>query len=237
MILNRLLITAALMLFSMTLTAQKTYLPLTVGTDTIGFFEGNAFDPYKKKYLFKSTQADKFVESHPDLDFEWSTNEQTYELKLKWNSSSQDYVEYNDFTFTQNGEELSLEQINDLTLLHQAGRGNFRRGNRFDFMHKNPYIRSRNNTLNLLGGAATGIYGVTGVYSGVLGMFVGAYDSQPYYLRLGALFLGAGTGLCVVSYKAFSRVVQYQEMCLPRRDRQFKKVADKINQAIQSSNQ
>ena len=237
MILNRLLITAALMLFSMTLTAQKTYLPLTVGTDTIGFFEGNAFDPYKKKYLFKSTQADKFVESHPDLDFKWSTNEQTYELKLKWNSSSQDYVEYNDFTFTQNGEELSLEQINDLTLLHQAGRGNFRRGNRFDFMHKNPYIRSRNNTLNLLGGAATGIYGVTGVYSGVLGMFVGAYDSEPYYLRLGALFLGAGTGLCVVSYKAFSRVVQYQEMCLPRRDRQFKKVADKINQAIQSSNQ
>ena len=237
MILNRLLITAALMLFSMTLTAQKTYLPLTVGTDTIGFFEGNAFDPYKKKYLFKSTQADKFVESHPDLDFEWSTNEQTYELKLKWNSSSQDYVEYNDFTFTQNGEELSLEQINDLTLLHQAGRGNFRRGNRFDFMHKNPYIRSRNNTLNLLGGAATGIYGVTGVYSGVLGMFVGAYDSEPYYLRLGALFLGAGTGLCVVSYKAFSRVVQYQEMCLPRRDKQFKKVADKINQAIQSSNQ
>jgi len=73
MILNRLLITAALMLFSMTLTAQKTYLPLTVGTDTIGFFEGNAFDPYKKKYLFKSTQADKFVESHPDLDFKWST--------------------------------------------------------------------------------------------------------------------------------------------------------------------
>ena len=237
MILNRLLITAALMLFSMTLTAQKTYLPLTVGTDTIGFFEGNAFDPYKKKYLFKSTQADKFVESHPDLDFEWSTNEQTYELKLKWNSSSQDYVEYNDFTFTQNGEELSLEQINDLTLLHQAGRGNFRRGNRFDFMHKNPYIRSRNNTLNLLGGAATGIYGVTGVYGGVLLTFVGAYDSEPYYLRLGALFLGAGTGLCVVSYKAFSRVVQYQEMCLPRRDRQFKKVADKINQAIQSSNQ
>ena len=150
---------------------------------------------------------------------------------------SQDLIKYENGTFTQNGEELSLEQINDLTLLHQAGRGNFRRGNRFDFMHKNPYIRSRNNTLNLLGGAATGIYGVTGVYGGVLLTLVGAYDSEPYYLRLGALFLGAGTGLCVVSYKAFSRVVQYQEMCLPRRDRQFKKVADKINQAIQSSNQ
>ena len=157
---------------------------------------------------------------------------------------SQDLVEYDKGTFTQNGEELSMEQINDLTLIHKAGRGNFRRGNRFDFMHKNPYIRSRNNTLNLLGGAATGIYGVTGIYTGVLGMFVGVYDSEPSFLRLGALFLGAGTGLCVVSYKAFSRVVQYQEMCLPRRDKQFNKVADKINQAIaaegptvQSSNQ
>ena len=258
MILNRLLITAALMLFSMTLTAQKTYLPLTVGTDTIGFFEGNAFDLYKKKYLFKSTQADKFVESHPDLDFEWSTNEPTYELNLKWNlfsisvpAFSQDLVEYDKGTFieydkgifTRNGERLEMYQIDDLTLLHKAGRGNFRRGNRFDFMHKNPYIRSRNNTLNLLGGAATGIYGVTGIYTGVLGMFVGVYDSEPSFLRLGALFLGAGTGLCVVSYKAFSRITSY-EMCLPKRDEEFKKVADKINQAIdavgpsaQSSNQ
>ena len=110
---------------------------------------------------------------------------------------SQDLVEYDKGTFTQNGEQLSMEQIDDLTLIHKAGRGNFRRGNRFDFMHKNPYIRSRNNTLNLLGGAATGIYGVTGIYTGVLGMFVGVYDSEPSFLRLGALFLGAGTGLCL----------------------------------------
>ena len=156
---------------------------------------------------------------------------------------SQDYVEYDNGTFTQNGEELSLEQINDLTLLHQAGRGNFRRGNRFDFMHKNPYIRSRNNTLNLLGGAATGIYGVTGVYGGVLLMLV-SYDYEPKVFGRGALVLGAGTGLCVVSYKAFSRIASSPEGCLRKRDKQFNKVADKINQAIapeeptaQSSNQ
>ena len=148
---------------------------------------------------------------------------------------SQDLIKYENGTFSQNGEELSMEQISDLTLLHQAGRGNFRRGNRFDFMHKNPYIRSRNNTLNLLGGAATGIYGGCGVLYGGIAGAISVYD--PEFTRISALLLGAGTGLCVVSYKAFSRVVKYQEMCLPRRDRQFNKVADKLNEAIQSSNQ
>ena len=49
---------------------------------------------------------------------------------------SQDYVEYDNGTFTQNGEELSMEQIKDLTVLHKAGRGNVRKGNRFDRMYK-----------------------------------------------------------------------------------------------------
>jgi hypothetical protein len=39
---------------------------------------------------------------------------------------SQDYIEYDNGTFTQNGEELSMEQINDLTVLAIiAGRGRF----------------------------------------------------------------------------------------------------------------
>ena len=248
MILNRLLITAALMLFSMTLTAQKTYLPLTVGTDTIGFFEGNAFDPYKKKYLFKSTQADKFVQSHPDLDFEWSTNEPTYELNLKWNlfsisvpAFSQDLVEYDKGTFieydkgifTRNGERLEMYQIDDLNLLHKAGRGNVRRANRFDLMYKDEYLRISNNTLNFIGGAATGFFGGIGVLIG--GFFI---DIQ------GILFLVPGAGLSVVSYKAFSRIALSKKGCLRKRDKQFNKVADKLNEAIvragptvQSSNQ
>ncbi len=51
---------------------------------------------------------------------------------------SQDLIEYDNGTFTQNGEELSMEQIDDLTLLHKAGRGNVRRGNKFNEMHKDP---------------------------------------------------------------------------------------------------
>ena len=223
------------MLFSMTLTAQKTYLPLTVGTDTIGFFEGNAFDPYKKKYLFKSTQADKFVESHPDLDFEWSTNEPTYELNLKWNlfsisvpAYSQDLIEYDKGTFTQNGEELSMEQIDDLTLSYNTGIGNFLKANNFNRMHKNPYLRTNNNTLNFLVGSAAAIGGVPWTALGGAVVLSGDED----YIAGGFVLLGLGTGLCVVSYKALSRIALSPAGCLRKRDEQFKKVADKINQAI-----
>ena len=137
---------------------------------------------------------------------------------------SQNFIEYDKGTFTQNGEELIMEQINDLTLLHKAGRVNFRRGNRLIRLHKNQNYRITNNIGSFVVGSAAGFIGVPLVAAGVDFLF--------------APFLGVGTGLCVVSYKAFSRITSYQ-MCLPRRDKQFKKVADKINEAeaIQSSNQ
>ena len=137
---------------------------------------------------------------------------------------SQDLIEYDNGTFTQNGEELSMQQIDDLTVLHKTGRGNFRRANRLIRLHKNQNYRITNNIGSFVVGSAAGFIGVPLVAAGVDFLF--------------APFLGVGTGLCVVSYKAFSRITSYQ-MCLPRRDKQFKKVADKINEAeaIQSSNQ
>ena len=144
---------------------------------------------------------------------------------------SQDLIEYDKGTFTRNGEELSMEQIDDLTLLHQAGRGDFRRGNRFDFMHKYPYIRSRNNTLNLLGGAAAGFSG--GIVLVGTGMYIWLEERVPF----DAIGSGAiGAGLWVVSYKAISRIALSPEGCLRKRDKQFNKVADKLNEAIKAAN-
>ena len=239
MILNRLLITAALMLFSMTLTAQKTYLPLTVGTDTIGFFEGNAFDPYKKKYLFKSTQADKFVESHPDLDFEWSTNEPTYELK--WNPSSQDYVEYNEGTFTQNGEEISIDRVGELMKQYRV-----------------PFYRSR------LGGVITqrknceNEFRRIGIITGtVIGTPISAAGTALFgFITLWALEVGemglavsaglltAESGFLTVYSPYLAYVHSTKGRCQNKVDKLCEKLVDKINQAIvragptvQSSNQ
>ena len=142
---------------------------------------------------------------------------------------SQNYVEYNEGVFSMNGEELSMQRIDDLTLLHKAGRGNFRRGMNFEQRHKNGNQHLINNGLYFLGGAATGFVGGYGVLLG--GLLIVIEET------LGGPVLVAGAGLCVVSGKAFSSIVLSKEMYLPKRDYQFKKVAIKINKAIQSSNQ
>ena len=146
---------------------------------------------------------------------------------------SQNYVDYNEGTFSMNGEELSMEQVKDLIVLHKAGRGNVRRGINFDEMHKNPYLRGGNNTLNLVGGAATGyVGGLMVIFSGFM-----IADITSYLWWATPVVLPITTVLCAVSYKAFSRVALSPAGCLRKRDKQFNKVADKLNEAIQSSNQ
>ena len=134
---------------------------------------------------------------------------------------SQDLIEYDNGYFSQNGELLSIEQIGVLTLLNKAGRGNFRRANRFIRLDKNQNYRITNNIGSFVVGSAAGLFGAALVGIG--------YDfGEPYVL-------GVGTGLCVVSYKAFSRITTIV-MILPRRDKQFNKVADKLNEAIKAAN-
>jgi hypothetical protein len=137
---------------------------------------------------------------------------------------SQDYVEYDNGIFTQNGVELSMEQIYDLTELHKSGGGNILRANRFNLMYKSSYLRGTNNTFNFVSGAANGPAGGFLVFLG--GLFI-------YYTpALGIPMTAAGTGLCVVSYKAFSMIALSPEACLRKRDKEFYKVADKLNQKI-----
>jgi len=142
---------------------------------------------------------------------------------------SQDLIEYKNGTFTQNGEELSMEQINDLTVLHKAGRDNVSRGINFDEMHKNAYLRSVNNSVRFVGATA-------GTYFGGYSVFYGLIFTELEVNFIGVPMIAVGTGFCVVSFKAISRIT-FQKGCLRRRDRQFNKVADKINQAIAAANQ
>ena len=146
---------------------------------------------------------------------------------------SQDYTEYDNGTFTQNGEELSMEQLTVLTALHKAGRGNLRRANRFDRIYNNRSLRIGNNTLNLVGGATTGLVGIFNLF--IAGLVVSA---EPPIRTLEALgYAAPGAGLCAFSYKAFSRIASSPEGCLRIRDKEFYKVADKLNEAIKVSKQ
>ena len=144
---------------------------------------------------------------------------------------SQDYIEYANGTFTQNGEELSMEQIYDLTLLHKAGRGNVRRGNRFIRFHKNQNYRIANNTGSFVVGSATGLSG------GFLLIAAGWYVIWFEEVNLEAFgYAAPGAGLCVVSNKAFSRIALSKKGCLRKKDKEFYKVADKLNEAIKAAN-
>ena len=140
---------------------------------------------------------------------------------------SQDYIEYENGTFTQNGEELSMEQINDLTLLHKAGRGNVRRGIKFNEMRNDIVLRRENNIVNLLGGAG-------GTFVGGLSVITGSFlTTGGFYIEsvplIGVPMTAAGTGLFIVSYRAFSRITTSKNGCLRIRDKQFTKVADELN--------
>jgi len=144
---------------------------------------------------------------------------------------SQDLIEYDNGTFARNGEELIMEEIGDLTVLYKSGRRNFRRGNRFIRLDKNQNYRITNNIGSFVVGGAAGFFGVPSALVG--GIYIPYWVEEP---GLPVLF-GVGAGLCAVSYKAFSSIALSPAGCLRKRDRQFNKVADKLNEAIQLSNQ
>ena len=139
---------------------------------------------------------------------------------------SQDYVEYNEGTFSRNGEELSMEQIYDITLRYKVGDRNLRRGTGFSNMYNNVIDRLVNNSLNGLGGIVSGGLGGPLVWISALA----ATDGEDYGGEA-LTILTLGTSLCVMSYLAFEQVTS-KEGCLRKRDKEFKKVAEKINQAI-----
>ena len=141
---------------------------------------------------------------------------------------SQDLIKYENGTFSQNGEELSMEQIDDFTKHSKVGRGNFRRGYKFNRMHKDGDLRIWNNGLNFLGGSAAALPGVVYTIIGRAVVLIGDED----YIDAGYVLLGSGIGLCVVSYKAFSRIALSPAGCLRKRDKKFNKVADRLNQVI-----
>ena len=79
---------------------------------------------------------------------------------------SQDYVEYDNGTFTQNGEELSMKQIEDLTKLYDVGEGNLRRARESLRLAQKPNPRMLSNTLNCIGGVAAGFVSLGGFVIG-----------------------------------------------------------------------
>ena len=60
------------------------YRPIVAGQDTIGFIQGTDAEPLKWKYLFKSSKAEEFKKSRPQVDFRWANEEYERKARISW---------------------------------------------------------------------------------------------------------------------------------------------------------
>jgi hypothetical protein len=157
---------------------------------------------------------------------------------------SQDYIEYDNGTFTQNGEQLSMEQVKDLVNHFNVGGPKFRRAKKCLRLaqKRNPGVR---NALNGIGGVAAGLVSPIFVAVGVDFLIDGGADFLEFYHPpTGFAFIALGTVSASTATYLFSNIGNKQAFEL-RANKQFKKVAYKLNnkvaenlnQAIKAANQ
>jgi len=145
---------------------------------------------------------------------------------------SQDYVEYDNGTFTHNGEELSMEQIDDLVKHFNVGGPNFRRAKKCLRLAQKRNPGLLNNTLNGIGGVAVGFVSLGGFALGDDFLT----DDGPGFLEwyhppTGLAFIGLGAVSASTAKYLFSNIGNKQTFEL-RANKQFKKVAYKLNKKV-----
>ena len=145
---------------------------------------------------------------------------------------SQDFIEYNDFTFLQNGKEIQMEDIKKLTNRHNVGGWNLRKAKKYLRLTQKSNPGFTRNTLNFIGGAATGLVSLSGFVLGI-DFLVDSPGEFPYFYDppTGLAFIALGTVSASTAINLFPNIGNRQALEL-RANRQFKKVAEKLNQAI-----
>ena len=150
---------------------------------------------------------------------------------------SQNYVDYNEGTFSRNGEELSMERVKDLVKHFNVGGPNFRRAKKYLRLAQKPNPAVLSNTLNGIGGVAAGFVSLGGFVIGE--EFLDNYGDwwiEFYHPPTGYAFIALGTFSASSAIKLFSEIGNKQSFNL-RANKQFNKVADKLNKAIKAANQ
>ena len=145
---------------------------------------------------------------------------------------SQDYVKYDNGIFTQNGEELSMEQIQSLTKRYNVGGSNLRKAKKCQGLAQKPNPRVLSNTLNGIGGVTAGFVSFCGFIVGVDFFTDGGADFLEFYHPpTGFAFIALGTVSASTAKYLFSNIGNKQTFEL-RANKQFKKVAYKLNKKV-----
>ena len=147
---------------------------------------------------------------------------------------SQDFIEYNDFTFSHNGEEIQMEDIEKMTKRYGVGVSTLKRAKKLVNICESD--RERKKEVGKGVGATVGCLIVTPLYGIITladiemnrrGVFPGALP--------GALTIASAVGIVVGPIYAYN--FSKKDRCIHLADKKFKTVAEKLNQAINESNQ
>ena len=152
-------------------------------------------------------------------------------LLLSFSAFSQDYIEYRDFKFYQNGSEISFEEVTELTKEYRVARVAFRQG-RKDFAASQSTLRAtkRNLTYTALA-IPPAVGGGVSVSLGILDYRGGLIGPLEPDRRSGAQFIALGTFCSGVSTYCIN-IVTTKKRFKKRADEKFHKTAQKLNEAI-----
>lgn len=142
-------------------------------------------------------------------------------LLIAFTSVGQDQIDYKDFKFYQNGSEISLEEVKDLTKQYRVARIHFRQGRR-DFAASKSTKRAirRNLTYAALTYSAS--------YGALMGYGFALFEYDPV---ISAQYIAAGT-ISAGGALYFQRILATKRKFKERADDKFQITAMKLNSAI-----
>jgi len=145
-------------------------------------------------------------------------------------SYGQGNIEYRDFTFYQDGVEISFEEVTELTKEYGVAKADFRQGKR-DFAASQDRSRARGR--NMINGTLAYSSGFSALISFGLGVYWvdGGLSDAPFPP---AMYVAAFTssGVLTVLTIHYTRLLAWREKFERRADKKFNITAKKLNEAI-----
>ena len=152
-------------------------------------------------------------------------------LLLSFSAFSQDFIEYRDFKFYQNGVKISFAEVTELTIEYGVAKVAFKQGKRDYAASQNTNIASARNFIHGAAAYSAGLVGMgciaIGAYQLDGGLSDGEFHPASYitFFTLGAISTG------VMTY--YGSLMSTKKKFRKRADKKFNKTAYKLNEAVQ----
>lgn len=149
---------------------------------------------------------------------------------ISFSSFGQDLIKYQDFKFYQNGTEVSLDRMTELTKEFGVAKADFRQARR-------DYAASQNRIRALGRNVMNGTLAYSAGFSALISFGLGAYwvdgglSDGDFHPAMYITAFTSGTVLtgCTVYY---SRLLAKRKKFKKRADKKFQRTAEKLNQAM-----